>query len=169
MGLLVLKAIDLISKEKNNLEEIIKELEDFISKIKLYVIFKDPKWAEASGRISHIVGSWIRRMSKVGIRPLLGFKEGKIKPIGIKTGAKDIPTALFREVEEKTKELREQNKKIQVAITHGDDFEGMERLKELIDNNLKEVEIVFINLINDIVGTLAGPDSLALAWAPADT
>lgn len=168
MGLLVLRAADLISEEKKNLEEIIKELEVFVSKIKLYVIFKDPKWAEASGRISHIVSGWIRRMGKVGVRPLLGFKDGKIKPIGIKTGAKDIPTALFREVEERTKELRRQNKKIRLVITHGDNLEEAQRLKEMIENSLKEAEVIFINLVDDIIGTLAGPDSLVVAWAPED-
>ncbi|GAH40074.1 unnamed protein product, partial [marine sediment metagenome] len=110
-GLSDLKAIDLIEQGKD-IEEIIKELERFIPQVYLYAILEDPKWLEASGRISSTIANWFRRMQKIGVRPILGFKKGLIKPIGIKAGAKDIPTALFHQLEAKTKKLRDQSKKI---------------------------------------------------------
>jgi len=164
-GLLVLKAIDLISEGKIETEEIIKELEEFRSKIYLRVIFKDPKWIEASGRISHTLADWVRKIEKIGIRPLLGIKKGVITAVGIKTGAKDMAGALFREIEEKTRKLRREGKKIRIAITHGDNLAGVQKMEEMIKNNLKEVEISFVNLVNNIVGSLAGPDALAVAWS----
>lgn len=164
-GLLVLRAIDLMSGIKKNREEIVKELEELRSKIYLRVMFKDPKWIEASGRMSHTLANWVRRMEKIGVRPMLGIKKGKVSAVGIRTGARDMPTALFKEFEEITKKLRKQNEKVRAIIVHSDYTDGAQKLKEMIENNLKNVEIVFINLINSIVGTIAGPDGLAFALA----
>jgi len=161
-----LKAIDLIEQGKG-IEEIVKELEKFIPQVYLYVILEDPKWIESSGRISSTIANWFRRMQKIGVRPILGFKKGLIKPIGIKAGAKDIPIALFHQLEAKTKKLRNQGKKIRVAITHGDNPEGAQRLKEMIEKELEGTEVVFINLIDNVLGVLVGPDSLVLAWSEA--
>ncbi len=163
-GLSDLKAIDLIEQGKD-IEEIVKELEKFIPQVRLYGILEDPKWLEASGRISSTVANWFRRMQKIGVRPILGIKKGVIKAIGIKAGAKDIPTASFHQFEAKTKKLRNQGKKIKVAITHGDDLEGAQRLKEMIEKELKGVEVAFINLIDNVLGVLLGPDAFVLAWS----
>ena len=164
-GLSGLKATDLINEGRKRIEEIVKELEKFIPQVHLYGMLKDPKWLEASGRISPTIANWFRRMQKIGVRPVLGIKKGVIKAIGIKAGAKDIPTALFHQFEAKTKKLRDQNKKIRVAITHGDDLEGARRLKEMIEKELEGVEVAFINLIDNVLGVLVGPDALILAWS----
>jgi DegV family protein with EDD domain len=159
-----LKAIDLIRQEKE-IEEIVKELEKFIPQVYLYAIIEDPKWIEASGRISSTIANWFRRMQKIGVRPILGFKKGVIKAIGIKAGAKDIPTALFHQLEAKTKKIRNQGKKIRVAVTHGDNLEGAQRLKEMIEKELKGAEVAFISLIDNVLGVLVGPNALVLAWS----
>jgi len=163
-GFQVLKAIDLIKKGEKTAEEIIKELEKMRPKIYLRVIFKDPKWIEASGRISHILANWVRRMQKLGVRPLLGVKKGIVTMVGIKIGAKDIPITLFKELEEKTRKLRKEGKKIKAAIIHTDNPKGVQKLKEMIESNLKEVEIIFTSLVNPVVGSIVGPDALALGW-----
>ncbi|OIP75931.1 MAG: hypothetical protein AUK06_00995, partial [Parcubacteria group bacterium CG2_30_36_18] len=147
MGLLVLKAIDLIEVGEKKIEEIFKDLEAFRPKIMLRGILKDPKWLEASGRISSTVANLIRKMEKIGFRPMLGIKNGVIKAVGIKTRVKDIPTALFQELKEKTEKLLNKGKKIRVAITHGDNLEGAQKLKEMIERDLKNTEVAFINLI----------------------
>jgi len=162
-GLLDIKAIDLIEQRKD-IEEIVKELEKFVPQIYLYGIVEDPKWLESLGRISHTLANWVRRMQKIGVRPIIGIKKGVIKAIGIKAGAKDISVALFHQLEAKTKKLRNQGKKIRVAITHGDDLEGARRLKEMIKKELKGVEVAFINLIDNVLAVLGGPDALILAW-----
>jgi DegV family protein with EDD domain len=167
LGLIVLRAVDL-TKKKCSVKEILKDLEVYIKNVHLRVLLEDPKRIEASGRISPTVAGWIRKMQKVGIRPLIGIKDGKISPIGVKMGAKDIPTALFKELESKTKKLRNQGKKIRVAITHCDNIERAERLKGMVEEKLDNAEIVFVNLVDDVLGSLLGPDSLAIAWTPAE-
>jgi DegV family protein with EDD domain len=165
-GLLILKTIDLIESGKKA-EEIVKELELFRPKIHLVAMLEDPKWLESSGRISHFLANWIRRMGKIGLRPLLGIKKGKIKAVGIKKDARDISTALFRELSEKTEKLLKQGKKIRVAITHADNLAEAQRLKEMIEKESSSAEVVFINLIDNVLGIIIGPGGLILAWSEA--
>ena len=175
-AIIILKAIDLIESGKKA-EEIVKELEKFIPQVRLFVIFEDPKWLEASGRISHLVANLLRKIAQAGIRPLLTFRNGKLIPAGIKGGAKDIPTALFKQFEVKTKRARLQptfhpltgggpldGKKIRAVITHGDDFQGAQRLRETIEKEFNNVEIVFLNIIDNVVGAPTGPNTLAISW-----
>lgn len=165
-GLIVLKAIDLI-REGKRAEEIVKELEAFIPEVHLYLMLKDTKFLEASGRISPLVAKLLGRMGKAGIRPLLTFKKGLLKPASIKTGAKDIPTALFKQLEKKTKKLRAEGKKIRITIAHGDDSEGVQRLKEMIEKEFQNTEIASIEIIGNVIGGITGPGTLACAWCEA--
>jgi len=178
-ALVVLKAVELIESGKG-VNEIVKELEEFIPRVHCYIMFKDPKWVEAAGRISHLVATLMREMGKRGIRPVMTFKEGVLKPTGLKAGAKDIPVGLFKQFETETEKLRKEGKKIRVAITHGDDLEGAQRLKEMIDASTgsaltlsgnrrvekepENVEVAFLNILDNILGALAGLDTITLSW-----
>ncbi len=162
-ALLAFKAFDLIKEGKTG-SEIYKALEELQPKIFLRVALDDPKWLEASGRISHMIAEWIRKMQKAGIFPLLGFKKGLLKPATIKFGSKNIPTVLFNEIKGKTKKALSKNKKIRIAITHGDDIEAAEKLKSLIEKEMPGAEILFTSLVSDIIGNLTGPDCLVITW-----
>jgi len=162
-ALLILKAIELIEGGRGA-EEIVKELANFLLKINLYVMFEDPKWIEASGRISHFVANLMKGMAKAGIRPVMTFKNGTLSPSGLKTGAKDISIGLFKQFEADVKKMKMEDKKIKAVITHGDDLAEAERLKRMIEEKFSNVEIVFINIVNNVVGALAGPNALTLSW-----
>jgi len=162
LGLIVLKAEELIEQGKS-VEEIIKEIEEYKHVVHLYAMLEDPKRLEASGRISPTVANWMRKAQGIGLRPLLGVKEGKIGPVGIKMGAKDIPSALFKELEGKAKKISKEGKKIKVVITHGDNPARAQKLKEMIENNLPNVEIIFVNIVDDVLGSILGPDALILS------
>ncbi len=163
-ALSTLEAIDLIERGKEA-EEIVKELEKFVPQVHLYGMLEEIKWLEASGRISPNLANWVRRMQKIGVRPIIGVKKGILTAIGIKAGAKDIPTGLFGQFEAKTKKLRNQGKKIRVAITHGDNLKEAQKLKEMVENQLEGTEVAFISLIDNVLGVLVGPDALVLAWS----
>lgn len=159
-GLLALEAVSLIEKGLAK-EEILEELKESIPKIRLICLIEDPKWLEASGRVSHFIASWIRQMQKIGVRPLLGIKKGEIKPIGIKKGARDIASALFQEFQSKVSKSRNQITK--VAITQADSPREGQRLKEMVERT-GSTEILFINIIGTVLGGYAGPGAVALAW-----
>jgi len=159
----VLRAIDL-AKEGKKIEDILEDLKNLIPNIHLFLMFKDPKWLEASGRIPSLVAGLLKKVAKIGIRPLLTFKEGLLVRAGVKLQAKDIPTALFKQFEGEIKKSKGEQKRIKVVITHGDNLEGAQRLKEMIEKNFSGAKVSFINIINDIVGALVGPDTLACGW-----
>jgi len=162
-ALFVIKAIESIQQGKEA-GEIIKDLESLVSQIQMIGIIPDPKWVEAAGRMSPLVASGIRQAAKIGVRPLIKFKDGVLTSSGIVTGAKDIPTAIFKKFEGETKTVKKQGKKIRVVITHGDDLSGAERLKEMVERSSENNEVAFLNIIDNVLGTLAGPDTIFLAW-----
>jgi len=162
-ALLVLKAIDLI-KEGKKVEEIVKELEEFRSKIRLFLMLDDPKWMEASGRISPLVGKLLRNLASRGIRAMITFRHGKLIPGGIKLHATDTASVLFSQFEKENQKIKNTNRKIRVAITHGDDLVSAQRLKEMIEKEYQNAKVVFINIINNVVGAPTGPNTLAITW-----
>ncbi len=157
-GLFALKAADLIKTGKN-IEEIVKELKEFIPKLHLIGMLEDPKWLEANGRLSHTLAVLIRQMQKIGMRPLLKLKDGVVKAANLKMQAKDMSAALFKELKKNT-----EGKKIKVAIVHADNLEEAEKLKKIINNELKEAEIIFLNLIDSIIGVHIGPGAVICSW-----
>jgi len=183
-ALLVLKAIDLIAAQEGEprsprfageaghegresgkgIEEITQDLEKFVPRVQTFVVFEDPKWIEASGRIPHLLANVIRSLMKSEIRPVLTFKKGKLVLAGFKAHAKDVPTTLFRQFEKTTEKTKKQGKRIRTVITHGDNLAGAQRLKEMIEKEFENIEVAFLNIINDVVGAPAGPNALTLAW-----
>ena len=162
-ALLVLRAIDLIENKKE-IEDIIRELEEYRHKIRFFAMFLDPKWIEASGRISPLVANLLRVLGKRGIRPMLTFKEGKLSPGGIKIHSNDLVLVLFNQFEKDNRKIKNSDKKIRVAITHGDDFRSAQRLKEMIEKEYQNARVAFINIINNIVGAATGPNALVVGW-----
>jgi len=162
-ALVILKAIELIEGKKD-IVDIVKELEEFTDRVHLSVMFEETKWLEASGRISSAIANLMRGMARVGIRPVLSIKKGKIVPAGLKTRAREIPDVLFRQFERETRKSRDEDKRIRVVITHGDYPEGALKLKEKIEKEFSNVEVAFINIINDVIGAPTGPNTLAFAW-----
>lgn len=162
-ALVILKAIELI-ESKMGIADIVQELEEFTNRVHLSVMFEETKWLEASGRISPAVANVMRGMARVGIRPVLSIKKGKIVPAGLRIRAKEIPDVLFRQFEKETQKSREKGGRIRVVITHGDYPEGALRLKEKIEKEFSNVEVAFVNIINDVLGAPTGPNTLTFAW-----
>lgn len=162
-ALVILKAIELI-ESKMGVADIVKQLEEFKGRVHLSVMFEETKWSEASGRISPAVANVMSGMARIGIRPVLSIKKGKIVLASLRTRAKEIPEVLFRQFKKETQKSREKGGRIRVIITHGDYPEGAQRLKEKIEKELSNIEVVFINIINDVIGAATGPNALAFAW-----
>jgi len=163
-GLFVMKAVELIEKGED-IEEIVKELKEFVPKVHLFGMLEDPKWLEAGGRMSHALATLVRQMAKIGMRPLVGLKEGIVTSVALKMQAKDRPMALFRELEKETKKEREFGKRIRVAIAHADNLEGAQRLKEIIEHEFKEnIDVAFVHLISTVIGAHVGPGTLICCW-----
>ncbi|MFA5714142.1 MAG: DegV family protein [Candidatus Paceibacterota bacterium] len=161
-GLVALKAISLI-KQKLNLNEIIEKLKKELPNIKLIGMYKSPKWIEASGRFPRFVPAMMNQAERMDIKPVFGLRDGKLTIVGVKKNIKDIATALFEEFEKTTKKIRESGKNIDIAITHADNIEQANKLKDLI-LSLENTKIAFVSLICFPVGGHIGPGSMVLSW-----
>lgn len=161
-GLVALKAISLI-KEKFDINEIVEKLKKELQNIKLIGMYKSPKWIEASGRFPRFVPAMMNQAERMDIKPVFGLRDGKLTIIGVKRNIKDIATALFEEFEKTTIKIREAGKNIDIAITHADNIEQANKLKDLI-LSLKNTKIAFVNLVCFPVGGHIGPDSMVLSW-----
>ena len=161
-GLLVLKAATLI-KENFNISDIISNLTKEIPNVKMVATYKNPKWLEASGRLPSIGNIILSQANKMDIKPIFGFKNGKLNIVAIKKNVKELSITLFEEFEKATKKAREAGRKVKVAIAHADNLEQAEKLKDMI-LKLKNTEIAFINLVCFPVGGHIGPDSMTLSW-----
>jgi DegV family protein with EDD domain len=165
-GLVVMKAVDLINAGMQ-LDVIARKVEEFVPHVHVFVMFSDPKWMEASGRISHMVANLMRGMARLGVRPVLAFEKGALVPSSIKSRADDTALVLVKQLEKDTEKSRKAGIRIRIVITHGDDIEEANRLREMAEKKLGNVEVSFINLINDVVGGITGPNTLAVAWCEA--
>ena len=165
-ALVVLKAVDLINSGME-LDEIARRVTEFVPHVHVFVMFSDPKWMETSGRISRMVANLMRGMARIGVRPVLAFEKGAMVPSSLKSRADDTALVLVKQLEKDTEKTREADKKIRIAITHGDDLEAANRLKQMAEKRIVGIEVSFIYLINDVVGGITGPDTLAFAWCEA--
>jgi len=158
--LLVLRAIELIQEQRET-AEVIDELKKLIPKTHLYIIFEDPKWIEAGGRMSKSQANWVRRMKKINLHPLITIKDGVVAKGGI-IFAKDMAEALFKKISKESQKARKQGKRIRVIIGQADNPEGAEKLRKL----LKEIkaEVPFISLASPVVCAHTGPGTLIVAW-----
>jgi len=160
--LLVLRAIELI-QEQREINEVIEEIKDLIPQTHFYVIFEDPKWIEAGGRVSKSQANWIRRMKKLRLHPIIELKNGIIGKGGI-VMAKDSAEALFKKIEKESRRERKTGKRIRVIIGQADNPAGAEKLRQM----LKEIKagVPFISLASPLVCSHTGPGTLLAGWTP---
>lgn len=158
-ALLILRAIELI-QEQREINETIEEVKNLISKTHFYLVFKEPKWIESIGRITHSQAVWVRRMKKLGIHPVMEFKEGILGKGGV-IFAKDEAEVLFKKILKESKRERRLGKRIRVVINHCDNLEGAKELKEALKGIGAEVS--FISEGPSILAVV-GPDALLAAW-----
>jgi len=158
-SLFAIKAAELI-EQGLSAEEIYKNLEALISKVSLFAMLENSKWLEANGRISHALSVILSQMQKVGMRPILAIKDGLIKPANLRMQAKDTADAMFKQFEEVTKKSLSENKKCRVAISHGGNLEGAQKLRTLIEDKYPEVKIEFISIHSMVIGCHVGAGAL---------
>ena len=158
-SLFAIKAAELI-EQGLSAEEIYKNLEALISKVSLFAMLENSKWLEANGRISHALSVILSQMQKVGMRPILAIKDGLIKPANLRMQAKDTADAMFKQFEEVTKKSLSENKKCRVAISHGGNLEGAQKLRTLIEDKYPEVKIEFISIDSMVIGCHVGAGAL---------
>ena len=155
-GLMVHKAVELRDAGKT-LEETVEWINAHALKLVHMVTVDDLFHLHRGGRVSRasaVVGTL------AGIKPVIHVDdEGHLIVIDKVRGRKKALTKLVDAMEEKTRGYAEKNDV--VFISHGDDLEAAEFVRDMIKERLG-IENFLINNIGPVIGSHAGPGTIAL-------
>jgi len=159
-GLIVMRAQELISQGKNT-EEIVEYLKEFCPKVTLLACVDDFRYIAKGGRLK-VPGVFIKPIAwsqKLGIRPIITLKDGKIRFQGLRTG-KEAAKILAKELS-----LRKGSQGVKAAIAHADNKKEAKILKEELEK-MSGVEVLFTTFVSPVIGTHTGPGVLLVAFYP---
>ncbi|MFD1031205.1 DegV family protein [Metaplanococcus flavidus] len=152
-GMLVKEAVKLRS-QGHPLKEIIERVSIMAEHTESLFTVEDLDYMAKGGRISKgsaFVGGLLN------IKPLLHVENGKLVPIEKLRGRKKVIKRILELMEERGEQLDKQT----IAISHGDDVEFANLMKDAIEKqfNPKSVEIY---MIGSVIAAHTGPGTLAV-------
>lgn len=152
-GLVVYQAAKL-AKEGKSREEILEAI-DFYKKHMVHIFTVDDlEYLYRGGRVSK-TSAFVAGL--LNIKPILHVDDGKLIPLEKKKGRKKVLRRMIELMEERGVELDKQT----VAISHGDDLDTAEQLKDMIEDKFGTEEFI-ITSIGGVVGAHAGPGTIAI-------
>jgi len=152
-GLMVYEAAK-EAKEGKSLNEILQTLEHFRNHLELIFTVDDLEYLLRGGRVSKtaaVMGTLLK------IKPVLQMKEGKLFPLEKLRGKKKVLGRMIELMKERGKSLQD----ITIGISHADDTETAQALKELIIEETGNKNIL-ITMIGCAIGAHTGPGTIAL-------
>lgn len=143
-----------LSKEGLTATEIMKELEEYRSKMGMYFVLGSLKYARKGGRVGAIKALAADAM---GIKPLLVFTDGVVKDIGIARNFEDG----FEKVLDKYE--TEANFDKPVTVFHLEALDKAEMLAKRVREINPNAEIT-IEYVGPVIGIYAGPGGAGLCF-----
>lgn len=161
-GLAAVKAIELISQGKKT-EEIVEILRGFCPKITLVACLSDFRYVVRGGRfkLPKIFVGPVFFIQKIGIRFLVGLKNGKLRFFSVALG-KDAAGILAKEIDKKRN-----GRKIRLAIAYAGRRAEADKFESLLRGK-PGIEISFISPVSPVVATHTGPGALLIGFYPVD-
>jgi DegV family protein with EDD domain len=159
-GILGLKAVEL-SREMNNINELIIRIEEYVPKVYFYGMTENPKQMEAGGRIDHLLATLLSQMQKIGMRPILHIDDGLVKAANLKMNAKNTAEALFNQFENKNRKGLADGHHYRIAISHADNIEEAMKLKKFFEDKYpSQITVDFISMTGVFIGSHVGPGTV---------
>ncbi|MFW6389697.1 MAG: DegV family protein [Halanaerobiales bacterium] len=152
-GLVVYKAAVMASEGKSK-DEIIENIHFYKDHMEHIFTVDDLEYLYRGGRVSR-TSAFVAGI--LNIKPILEVEDGKLVPLEKRKGRKRVMKRMLTLMEERGENLGQQL----VAISHGDDLETAEKLKDMIKEKFG-TENFLINTIGGVVGAHAGPGTIAL-------
>lgn len=152
-GLIIKYAIDLVRDGKSK-SEVIEAIHFYIDHIEHIFTVDNLEYLFRGGRVSRttaFVGGLLN------IKPILNVEDGKLVPLEKIRGRKKVIKRMVDIMEERGSDLASQT----IGISHGDDLEFAENLKQEIEERFACKDFV-ITIIGAVIGAHAGPGTLAL-------
>ncbi|MEJ6951419.1 DegV family protein [Natronospora cellulosivora (SeqCode)] len=152
-GMLVYQAAKMASEGKSR-EEIIEAV-DFYKEHMVHIFTVDDlEYLYRGGRVSK-TSAFVAGL--LNIKPILHVDEGKLLPLEKKKGRKKVLRRMIELINERGSELDKQT----VAISHGDDLETAEKVRDMIKDRFGTEDFI-ISSIGSAVGAHAGPGTIAI-------
>ncbi|HBH12266.1 MAG: DegV domain-containing protein YitS [Clostridiales bacterium 38_11] len=154
-GLAVLKGLEL--KDTNlSSQKLVSEVGQFSSKVRHIFTVDDLTYLYRGGRLnktSYYVGNMLN------VKPILHLDntDGKLYPYRKTRGTRKM----YHEIIEIMKKEGNITKNHKIGISHGNDIEKLNLIKEMIFNEFEEVEIID-NMMGCTIGAHTGPGALAI-------
>lgn len=161
-GIIVLQAAKL-AKEGNTKDIILNEINYYMKHIEHIFTVDDIEYLYRGGRVSKtaaMVGGLLN------IKPILEVsEEGKLVPIDKVRGRNKVFKRMIEIMEERGNGIDFKN--MLIGISHGDDIEGVNKLKAMIEENFGAKNFI-INTIGGAIGAHSGPGTIALFFLSSD-
>lgn len=152
-GLIAYEAAEL-AHQGADIQDILDAANHYVNNIEHIFTVDDLEYLYRGGRVSRtqaFVGSLLK------IKPLLHVEEGKLVPLEKIRGSKKVLRRMVDLMKERGHDFDQQT----IAITHGDDEENAQKLKELIQEELNPKNVI-VHSIGAAIGAHAGPGTIAL-------
>ena len=155
LGKMILDVQDKINHDYS-FEEIDEYIKNKLEKIRHLFTVKDLKYLASGGRLSKgqaFLGTLLN------IKPLLHVEEGKLVPIEKYRGSKKLWHAIIEKMKNENSDYSDQT----IYITHSDDLEEAEKIKELMVESLKPKD-VNISDIGPVISSHTGSGTVAIFY-----
>jgi len=153
VGLIVKEAAQLAANGASK-EEIIDSVTFYCNHMEHIFTVDDLEYLARGGRISR-TSAFLGGL--LNIKPILNVEEGKLIPLEKIRGQKKVFKRIIDLIGERGKSLNTQT----IAISHGNAEETALELKKLIQDSFNPSD-VYINSIGAVIGSHAGPGTLAI-------
>ncbi len=154
-GKLILDVQDKI-EQSYTFEELDTYIKERIDKIRHLFTVKDLNYLSSGGRLSKgqaFLGNLLN------IKPLLHVEEGKLVPIEKHRGSKKLWHAIIDKMKKENSDYSDDI----IYMTHADDIEEAEKIKELIQSNLSPKDVVISN-IGPVICSHTGSGTVAIFY-----
>lgn len=159
-GALVYHACEMIEAGKSK-EEIVEWLINYREKVVHTLVVDDLSFLKRGGRISGVTSAI---GSLLSIKPSVKLDtEGNVVQGPKLKGTKAVYRFLVNTIKEKSVDLE----KTVVFIAHGDNEEGVSKLKALINEEFRVKDII-INHLGGVIGTHVGPNALGVLFVGSE-
>lgn len=155
LGLVVIEAAKM-AQDGETKEEILNRIAFLTKHMEHIFTVADLQYLVRGGRLSKVAG-FIGGL--LNIKPILNVEDGKLIPLEKIRGRKKVFQRIVEIMETRGKDLKNQT----IGISHGDDLESVDVLKEMITEKFG-CKVFVVNSIGAAIGAHAGPGTLAICF-----
>jgi len=95
------------------------------------------------------------------MRPILTMKDGEIKPATLKMQAKDVSTAMLKELDSQIKNYLDEGKTCRMVISHAGAPDEVQKIVNGAKEKYKDkIKIEFVSLTSCVIGAHVGPGAI---------